>query len=187
MVNWCGARQKLDGLDVLRRLDWDVHDDVTKHVMVHFVARLEYVGTRHRHDEARLAAFPTAGKLRRRWTSPRVAFRRAAFDPALNEVDLLCGETAFPKEPCRCAIGRPRRHPPLERYGGNVGRFWWITCEASGHDHGIPAHELDGVSGFSNVDVGRDGVRTVFLLHVRPYLDAFGSDQAAVSEQLGSA
>src|SRR6266545_8193278 len=85
-------------------------------------ARLEYVGTRHRHHEARLAAFPTAGKLRRRWTSPRVAFRRAAFDPALNEVDLLGGETAFPKETCRCAIGRPRRHPPLERYGGDVGR-----------------------------------------------------------------
>ena len=88
----------------------------------------------------------------------------------------------------RCYAGAKINWQPCSLlYGGNVGRFWWIACEASGHDHGIPAHELDGVRGFSNIDVGRDGVRTVFLLHVRPYLDAFGSDQAAVSEQLGSA
>src|SRR5262245_27733211 len=121
MVDWRGARQKLDGLDVLRRLDRHAHDDVPKHVMVDSVERLEYVGMRYRHDEVRLTALPTARKLRRRWTSPRVAFRRAAFDPALNDVDLLRSKTALPKETCRCAIGRPRRHPPLERYFGDVG------------------------------------------------------------------
>ena len=50
----------------------------------------------------------------------------------------------------RCYAGAKINWQPCSLlYGSNVGQFWWIAGEASGHDHGIPSHELDGVRSFS--------------------------------------
>ena len=58
-----------------------------------------------------------------------------------------------------------------------------IACDEPGDDHCVAAHELDRFRRLADADVRRDGVRTVFLLHVGPDLHAIGADLFAVAEQ----
>ena len=70
-------------------------------------------------------------------------------------------------------------------YSENVCAFRGITGDAAGYDHRIAAHELDGVSGFTDPQVRCDGVGAVFLLYVGPDLDTVRANHATVAEQLG--
>lgn len=75
------------------------------------------------------------------------------------------------------------RQPRLRLHRPHVRWLRRIARHRAGNDDRVATQEFDGVRGCADVHVRREGVRTVFLFHVRPDLHPFRTDHASVTQQ----